>query len=63
MDDADDVKFEKLNQIYKNAEKVFFHELDVQNLVKTTRFMKVFADSVLNRRQKILLRFQRSNLI
>jgi len=35
----------------------------VLNLIRTVRMAKVFAGSVMTRRQKVLLRFQKHNLI
>jgi len=38
-------------------------ELDVMNLIRTVRMAKVFISSVMTRRQRLLLRFQKQNLI
>jgi len=56
-------KHEKANKLFDNAESMFFKELDVLNLIRTVRMAKVFSASMMTRRQKCLLRFQKHNLI
>jgi len=54
---------ERSGRLFDNAESMFMQELDVLNLIRTVRMAKVFAGSVMSRRQKVLLRFQKHNLI
>jgi len=61
--DDNGAEIDRMHQLFINAEKTFFNELDVLNLIKTVRLMKVFASSVMTRRQKLLLRFQRYSLL
>jgi len=58
-----DSEQEKAELLYANGQKKFFHELDVVNLLQSVRLSKLLVQSQLTRRQRVLLQFQRKQLI
>lgn len=53
------IKARGLTDYSEKAESLFMQELDVMNSIRTVRMTKVFVNSVMTRRQKLLLRFQK----
>jgi hypothetical protein len=47
----------RMAKIYWNAKKRYFMEMDVLNIVRTTRMMRMWMQIMLNRRQRILLNY------
>jgi len=48
---------------YKEGEDKLFDELDVVSLLKSMRRVKLLTQTLLSQRQKLLLKFQRKNII
>ena len=48
---------------YKEGEDKLFDELDVISLLKAIRRVKLLTQTLLSQRQKLLLKFQRKNII
>eukprot|EP00347_Sterkiella_histriomuscorum_P019663 403340763 len=56
-------KFYKKHYLYQKGEEKMNQELDVIQLVKTLRKFRLFAQAMLSQNNRMLLRFQRQNLI
>ena len=53
----------KRHFLFEKAEEKFMQELDVVRIVKTLRKFKMFAQAMLAQRHRLILRFQRQNLV
>ena len=49
--------------LFEKAEQKFRNELDVVRIVKTLRRYKMLAQAMLSQKHRLLLKFQRANLI
>lgn len=54
---------QKQHYLYDKGERKLISELDVVQLLRTIRQTKLLTQVILNQRQKMLLKFQRKNLI
>ena len=61
-DNRRDKKY-KRHFLFEKAEEKFMQELDVVRIVKTLRKFKMFAQAMLAQRHRLILRFQRQNLV
>ena len=52
-----------MHYLLSKAEDKFNRELDIVQIVKTLRRYKMFAQAMLSQRHRLLLKFQRRNLI
>jgi hypothetical protein len=53
----------KKHFLFEKAEEKFMNELDVVRIVKTQRKFKMLAQALLSQRHRMILRFQRQNLV
>lgn len=53
----------KPHYLFKKAAEKYKKELDIVNIVKTIRRFKLFAQAMLAQRHRMLLRFQKKNLV
>jgi len=53
----------KRHFLFEKAEEKLAHELDVIRIMRTLRKFKMLAQALLNQRHRLILRFQRQNLI
>jgi hypothetical protein len=53
----------KKHFLFEKGEEKFYQELDVVRIVKTLRKFKMLAQALLQQRHRMILRFQRQNLI
>lgn len=53
----------KKHYLFEKAEEKFMQELDVVRIVKTLRKFKMFAQAMMAQRHRMILRFQRQNLV
>jgi hypothetical protein len=53
----------KKHFLFEKAEEKFREELDVVRILKAVRKFKMFAQAMLTQKHRMLLRFQRQNLI
>lgn len=53
----------KKHFLFDKAEEKFMQELDVVRIVKTLRKFKMFAQAMMAQRHRMILRFQRQNLV
>jgi hypothetical protein len=53
----------KKHFLFEKAEEKFMQELDVVRIVKTLRKFKMFAQAMMAQRHRMILRFQRQNLV
>ncbi|CDW71429.1 UNKNOWN [Stylonychia lemnae] len=56
-------KIYKKHFLFEKAEEKFMQELDAIRIVKTLRKFKMLAQALLSQKQRLVLRFQRQNLI
>ena len=61
-DNRRDKSFKK-HFLFEKAEEKFMQELDVVRIVKTLRKFKMFAQAMMAQRHRMILRFQRQNLV
>ena len=64
--DIGDLRWEKEYKkhfLFEKAEEKFMQELDVVRVVKTLRKFKMFAQAMMAQRHRMILRFQRQNLV
>jgi hypothetical protein len=61
-DDRRDKYFKK-HFLFKKAKEKFMNELDAVRIVKTLRKFKMLAQALLSQRHRMILRFQRQNLV
>ena len=57
------LKLHKKHFLFEKAEEKFMQELDVVRIVKTLRKFKMLAQAMLSQKHRLILRFQRYNLI
>lgn len=63
VDDNRREKSFKKHFLFNKAEDKFMNELDVVRIVKTLRKFKMLAQALLSQRHRMVLRFQRQNLV
>jgi hypothetical protein len=61
-DDRRDKSFKK-HFLFEKAKEKFMNELDAVRIVKTLRKFKMLAQALLSQRHRMILRFQRQNLV
>ena len=57
------IKQDRNLRLYQNGEKKYMQALDMVNLLKSVRLSKVLYDSMLTTRQKVLMSFQRDQMV